>query len=136
MMSSPSAELISRGLEARREKRLADARHLFSAAVEHCRKANDKLLLAEALAGLGQIERDEGKAHGALKHFGEAVELLRKEAMEGGWRIRFATLPTSTGNRDSRRRQHSATKRLLRFIAGTNRRRHLNWRMRSGATPC
>ena len=79
MMSSPSAELISRGLEARREKRLADARHLFSAAVEHCRKANDKLLLAEALAGLGQIERDEGKAHGALKHYGEAVELLRKE---------------------------------------------------------
>ncbi len=82
MMSSPPAELISRGFEARREKRLADARKLFSAAVDHCRKANDKLLLAEALAGLGQIERDEGKAHGALKHYGEAVELLRKEGDE------------------------------------------------------
>lgn len=52
--------------------------------------------------------------------------------MEGGWRIRFATLRTSTGNRASRQRQHRATKRLLRFIAGTNRHRLLNWRMRFG----
>ena len=60
MMFSPPAELISRGFEARREKRMTDARHLFAAAVEHCRKANDRLLLAEALAGLGCIRCAHG----------------------------------------------------------------------------
>ena len=36
-------------------------------------------MLAEALAGQGQVERDEGKTQAALKHYSEAVELLRKE---------------------------------------------------------
>ncbi len=39
-------------------------------------------MLAEALAGLGQIERDEGKTQAALNHYGEAVELLREERDE------------------------------------------------------
>jgi tetratricopeptide (TPR) repeat protein len=83
MMDSSARELISRGLEARREDRLEDAWFLFSDAVHRCRKAKDTGMLAEALAELGQIEREEGKTQAALRHYGEVVELLRKEG-DGG----------------------------------------------------
>jgi len=58
MMSNPAAELVARGYEARGEKRLTDAKNCFAQAVDRCRKANDRLLLAQALSGLGQIEMD------------------------------------------------------------------------------
>jgi tetratricopeptide (TPR) repeat protein len=77
MESLPPAQLLSLGHEARSEKRLKDARDYFARAVDGCRKANDKTLLAEALCGLGQIERDLGNTGDALKHYGAAVELLR-----------------------------------------------------------
>jgi tetratricopeptide (TPR) repeat protein len=79
MMSSPAAELVSRGYEARKEKRLADAKSCFAQAVERCRKANDRLLLAQALSGLGQIERDMGNPVQALRHYSDAVDLRRTE---------------------------------------------------------
>lgn len=79
MDSIPAAELLSRGYEARGEKRLADARQMFAAAVERCQKANDRLLLAQALSGLGQIERDMGNPAQALRHYSDAVALRRAQ---------------------------------------------------------
>ena len=79
MESIPAAELLSRGHEARSEKRLTEARNYFAQAVDCCRKANDKTLLAEALCRLGQIERDLGNVGDALKHYGSAVELRRSQ---------------------------------------------------------
>jgi tetratricopeptide (TPR) repeat protein len=79
MMSIPAAELLSHGHVARSERRLADARKYFAEAVERCRKVNDRLLLAQALSGLGQIERDLGNAAAALKHYGAAVDLRRTQ---------------------------------------------------------
>jgi tetratricopeptide (TPR) repeat protein len=79
MMSNPAAELVERGYEARGEKRLADAKNCFAQAVERCRKANDRLLLAQALSGLGQIERDMGNSVLALRHYGDAVALRRTQ---------------------------------------------------------
>ena len=79
MMSIPPAELLLRGHEARSDRRLADAKNYFAHAVERCRKANDRILLAQALSGLGQIERDMGNAAQALKHYSDAVELRRAQ---------------------------------------------------------
>ena len=79
MMSNPAAELVERGYEARGEKRLADAKTCFAQAAERCRKANDRLLLAQALSGLGQIERDMGNSALALRHYGDAVALRRTQ---------------------------------------------------------
>jgi tetratricopeptide (TPR) repeat protein len=79
MESTPPAKLLSLGHEARSEKRLTEARDYFARAVDHCRKANDKVLLAEALCGLGQIERDLGNAGAALKNYAAAVELRRNQ---------------------------------------------------------
>jgi tetratricopeptide (TPR) repeat protein len=77
MESIPPAELVSLGHQARSETRLKEAKDYFAKAVDGCRKANDKTLLAEALCGLGQIERDLGNAGDALRHYGAGVELRR-----------------------------------------------------------
>jgi tetratricopeptide (TPR) repeat protein len=77
MMSIPPAELLSRGRQARSEHRLADARNYFSHAVERCRKINDNLLLAQALTGLGKVERDLGNSAAALGHYSDAVAVCR-----------------------------------------------------------
>ncbi len=77
MISNPAAELVERGYQARGEKRLVDAKNCFVQAVEKCRKANDRLLLAQALSGLGQVERDMGNSALALTHYGDAVALRR-----------------------------------------------------------
>jgi tetratricopeptide (TPR) repeat protein len=79
MMSSLAAELVSRGYEARKEERLADAKRCFAQAVDRCRKANDRLMLAQALSGLGQIERDMGNPLQALRHYSDAIDLRRTE---------------------------------------------------------
>jgi tetratricopeptide (TPR) repeat protein len=79
MMSNPAAELVARGYEARGEKRLTDAKNCFAQAVDRCRKANDRLLLAHALSGLGQIEMDMGNAALALRHYSDAVDLRRTQ---------------------------------------------------------
>ena len=72
-------ELITLGYQARREGRLEDARRLFADAVEVCRApgAGEASLLASALTGLGQIERDLKNRSVALDHYREAVKLYR-----------------------------------------------------------
>ena len=72
-------ELITLGYQARREARLEDARRFFAEAVDLCRPSgtdNDSLL-ASALTGLGQIERDLKNRSAALEHYREAVKLYR-----------------------------------------------------------
>jgi tetratricopeptide (TPR) repeat protein len=79
MISNPAADLVARGDEAHSEKRLADARNLFAEAVDRCRRANDRLLLAQALSGLGQVERDMGNSVQALRHYRDVVALYRAQ---------------------------------------------------------
>jgi tetratricopeptide (TPR) repeat protein len=76
-METAAEILIRQGYEARRERRLAEARVQFAEAVELCREGSDQLLLAQALTGLGQIERDLGHLDAALKCYEEAVCLYR-----------------------------------------------------------
>jgi tetratricopeptide (TPR) repeat protein len=76
MALSPD-ELIQRGLTARRENRPADAHRDFSQAVEICRKINDELTLAKALAGLGQIERDLQHHGVACRYYEESTAIYR-----------------------------------------------------------
>lgn len=77
MTNPPAAELISQGCQARREKRLADAKSCFARAFELSRQAGDEAMLAVSLCGLGQIERDMGNLSAALGHYSEAVGLRR-----------------------------------------------------------
>ncbi|MGA9669243.1 MAG: tetratricopeptide repeat protein [Terracidiphilus sp.] len=77
MTVSTAAALLKEGCRARREDRPADARVSFAEAVEQCRGTDDKTMLAQALAGLGQIERDLGQLDAAVKLYAEAVELYR-----------------------------------------------------------
>ena len=79
MEPSPPDELIARGRVARGEQKLNEARDSYARAVELCQKGKDGTLLAEALCGLGQIERDLGNATATLKHYGAAVELRRRQ---------------------------------------------------------
>jgi tetratricopeptide (TPR) repeat protein len=76
MAPTPST-LIEQGYQARRENRLADAGQHFLEAVRLCRGGDDRILLARALTGLGQIERDLGRLHPALEHYSEAAGLFR-----------------------------------------------------------
>jgi tetratricopeptide (TPR) repeat protein len=77
-MKGLSAEnLIGMGYQARRENRHAEALGLFRAAVDRCRRLNDRFLLAQSLTGLGQIERDLQNSDAALDRYQEAVEILR-----------------------------------------------------------
>jgi tetratricopeptide (TPR) repeat protein len=76
MFTTPGA-LIRLGHEARSEKRLEDAKQLFAEAVELCRGAADQPMLASALTGLGQIERDLRNNAAALQHYEDAANIYR-----------------------------------------------------------
>lgn len=76
MLADPKA-LIELGYQARREHRLSDAGQGFVAAVRLCREGNDSVLLARALTGLGQIERDLGGLGTALEHYLEVATIYR-----------------------------------------------------------
>jgi tetratricopeptide (TPR) repeat protein len=77
MMSSTPEALLRQGYQARREDRLADAKTRFTEAVDLCRTADDKAMLAQALTGLGQIERDLRETDAALRHYEDAVAIYR-----------------------------------------------------------
>jgi tetratricopeptide (TPR) repeat protein len=76
MSANPHA-LIAEGYRARQEQRPQEARQCFADAVELCRHGHDRVLLAEAFAGLGQTERDLGNIEAALPHYEAAVSLIR-----------------------------------------------------------
>jgi tetratricopeptide (TPR) repeat protein len=77
MLTSLDA-LLAQGRQARRDNRLADARAHYAQAAEVCREAKNAALLAQALTGLGQIERDLNNHDSALKLYSEASALYRK----------------------------------------------------------
>ena len=70
--------LLKEGYQARREDRLAEAKGCFTQAVDLSRTANDEAMLAKALVGLGQIERDLHETDAALRHYEDAVAICRK----------------------------------------------------------
>jgi len=80
MADELAESLILQGYDARRERRTADAAVHFSRAVERCRVLGEALLLARALTGLGQIERDLGNTSAAAGHYEEAIAIYRGAA--------------------------------------------------------
>jgi tetratricopeptide (TPR) repeat protein len=78
-MSNNPDTVIRLGYDARREKRLEDAKQLFAEAVECCRvAAAEQAALARSLIGLGQIERDLKNNAQALQHYEEAANIYRR----------------------------------------------------------
>lgn len=78
MLPNPE-DLISQAREARRKGRLNEAKQLFSQALQLCGEATDAVR-AQALTGLGQIERDSKNNQAALGHYLEAAEVYRSLA--------------------------------------------------------
>ena len=72
-MSDVADKLMQQAVQARKEKRLADAKRDWAEAVELCRLEGMKRDLVAALKGLGQIERDMGHGDAALPLYEEAV---------------------------------------------------------------
>ena len=79
-MSEAIDKRQTQALQARRENRLADARHDLLEALALSRQANDRRALIHTLKALGQIERDLGQGDAALPLYEEAVYLCREEA--------------------------------------------------------
>jgi tetratricopeptide (TPR) repeat protein len=69
--------LVAEGYQAWKDHRLEDAKCSFTAAIDLCRTAGNNTLLARALTGLGQIERDMSNLDEALLLYREAVALYR-----------------------------------------------------------
>lgn len=78
-MSEASGKLLAQAFQARRKHRLDDARRDLVQAIEICRTGGGRADLAEALKGLGQIERDLGRNDAALRLYLEATGLCRAE---------------------------------------------------------
>ncbi len=69
--------LMTNGREARAENRLEESRDLFAQAVAECRWVKDNTLLARALKGLAQAERDLQHPTTALQCYREAAQIYR-----------------------------------------------------------
>ena len=78
-MPDSSENLLRQASQARRENRPVDAKRDLEQAVDICRKASDRAALAQALAALGQIERDLHHSDIACRHYEEAVAIYRSE---------------------------------------------------------
>jgi tetratricopeptide (TPR) repeat protein len=77
-MADSVGGVVEKAIQARREKRFADAKHLWVEAVEYYRNSGQRPELIRALRGLGQIERDLGYNDAALTPYEEAVSLCRE----------------------------------------------------------
>ncbi len=77
-MADHPSDLISAGSRARSEQRLDVALAAFAQAVLLCRASADDSLLAKALTGMGQIERDLKHSEKSLNHYGEVVAIYRR----------------------------------------------------------
>lgn len=73
----PIEESIRQGYLARREGRSGDAARLFKQAIGDGRAHNLPDALAQALKGLGQIERDQGNADRGITHYEDALAIER-----------------------------------------------------------
>jgi tetratricopeptide (TPR) repeat protein len=77
--------LLALGYEARRERRLEDARDLFAQAVAECRWKPDAKLLARALKAQGQTERDLKRTTTALECYQRAAAIEKDLGDELAW---------------------------------------------------
>jgi ankyrin repeat protein len=79
MLKTPAIadDLIQRALQARREKRLPDAKRDLIDAVALLREHGSRTDLARALGELVELERHLPNAEAALQHYQEAVAILR-----------------------------------------------------------
>jgi tetratricopeptide (TPR) repeat protein len=76
-MASTVESLLNQGYQARGEHRHANAKAIYTEAIDLCTSSNDQPHLAQSLTGLGQIERDLGETDSALEHYQDAVAILR-----------------------------------------------------------
>jgi tetratricopeptide (TPR) repeat protein len=76
MVVTPDA-LIKQGYQARRDRCPDEARRRFAEAVDLCRAGDDHALMAQALTGLGQIERDLHHVAAAVTCYEQAADLYR-----------------------------------------------------------
>jgi tetratricopeptide (TPR) repeat protein len=77
VMPEAARAVLREAARARREGRWADARADYREAVRLCREGEGGSGLVEALAGLGQVERDLGHGELALPLYEEAVAICR-----------------------------------------------------------
>jgi tetratricopeptide (TPR) repeat protein len=77
MMSGAPEKLLKQGYQARREDRLTAAKAHFAEAIDLCRQADDRAMLARALTGRGQIESDLHETSAALSDYEDAVAIYR-----------------------------------------------------------
>ena len=74
---SALAKLLTSAAQARQERRFEDARNILVEAVELSRQSGEPTSLANALTGLGQIERDLHNPQPALAAYEEAAAIYR-----------------------------------------------------------
>lgn len=77
--------LLALGHEARRERRLEEARDLFAQAVAECRWCADRKLLARSLKALGQAERDLKRTMTALDCYRRAAAVEQDLGDQLAW---------------------------------------------------
>ena len=66
------------GHQARRERRMDDAKRIFAEAVNAARLSKDRPWLAQAYTELGRTERDLHETDAALRHYEEAAAVYRR----------------------------------------------------------
>jgi tetratricopeptide (TPR) repeat protein len=77
MLDSATETLLKQGYQARSDNRPAQAKDRFAEAIDLCKRTGDQAMLARALTGLGQIERDLHETTAALGHYEDAVAICR-----------------------------------------------------------
>jgi tetratricopeptide (TPR) repeat protein len=77
-MADQLPDLIEVALRARSEHRLDEALAALTEAVELSRAASNQPRLAQALVGLGRIERDLKDSEPSLRHYTEAAKIYQQ----------------------------------------------------------
>ena len=77
-MSSRAETLLMQGHQARRERRMDDAKRIFAEAVDAARLSKDRPWLAQAYTELGRVERDLREIDAAKRHYEDAAAVYRR----------------------------------------------------------
>ncbi len=77
-MSSRAETLLMQGHQARRERRMDDAKRIFAEAVEAVHLSKDRPWLAQAYTELGRVERDLREIDAAKRHYEDAAAVYRR----------------------------------------------------------
>jgi tetratricopeptide (TPR) repeat protein len=77
-MSDEVRDLIDRATAAQHDRRLADAKSAWTAAIDLLRNGDDQLTLGRALRSLAEVDRKLHDDEAARAHYEEAVALYRQ----------------------------------------------------------